>query len=90
MGVLLDRLPDRRFNRVGIAEHVDVRETQHPKPTAAEPGIPLTVIRSLLRQVLAAIDFHHKPSFEAEEVDNVWAKWLLSAKLVASEATLAD
>ena len=59
-----------------IAEHIIVPEPQHLVAALSQPFVSNCV--SLVRCMLAAVDFNNQSSLPANEVDDKWSNWVLA------------
>jgi hypothetical protein len=61
-----------------LLEHIVIPKAYHDISLAAQPFIPLTILRAL--GMLAAVNFDDHFMIEADEIDNVWANRNLAFK----------
>ena len=75
--------PDRFTDRVSLASEARIPETYHLNASGFEPRIALC-IRFLFvgAPVVQTVGFNVQKSFDTEEIQDVWAEDMLSAKLV--------
>jgi hypothetical protein len=87
----MESVPDGLLDIIPFFRDLKIPEPQDPKPLRLQKLSSLLVVRFLLiTVVLSAIDFDHKESFEADEVDEVRAEGDLSAKLEVVKAPAAQ
>ena len=79
----MQRLEDGFDDTVRSSQHITIPESQDSKTFAPQEGISIEVLRSPV-EVLAAIQFDNDPSFEADEVTDVDANWMLAPEFVAA------
>ncbi len=76
-----------RKRAVEVLAHELVRYPQHSYTPAGHPGIALGVSHlCFLGLMSSAVDFYRETSRRTEEVADVWAKDMLSAKANPAEA----
>src|SRR2546425_3558800 len=87
----LQCLPDRFTNRVSLASQARIPETQHLNAARFEPRIAHRICFLLIGPpVLQTIEFDVEKRFDAEEIHDVWANGMLSAKLVCGKMPVAQ
>ena len=72
-------ISDLLYDSVAIGQHIIVPEPQNPVTSVDKKFAP-PLVRIFLRNVLATIEFHDKPSFWAAKIGNVPAYRMLTAK----------
>ena len=65
------------------AEDIIVPEAENTIPAVAKPRIANRVVRTII--VLSPVDFNDQAMIEANEVGDVWADGMLSAKSAAGQ-----
>ena len=80
---------DAAQHALWVVEDLVVGKTQDGQPAGTQEGIALA-IRRRRREVRGAVGFDDKARWFAEEVDDEWAQRLLTSKLSAAQAAVAQ
>ena len=82
---------DRDQYRVALDQRLAIRKTQHIKPLLRQQRRSTGIGQlRLFVEVLSAIELNDEPAFDAGEVGEVGADWMLASKLVATDATVTQ
>ena len=86
---ITERSEDLRCHSVDVGEHVEIVEPDYAVPRPGDgPGSTFVVLN--LVQVMAAVDFDHKPVFWAVKVDDIRPDRLLSAEFRSGKRPVSE
>src|SRR5438128_2422990 len=87
----LQCLPDCFTYSVSLASQPRIPETQHLNAARFEPRIAVCIgFLFIGLSVLQTVEFDVEKRFDTEEVQDVWAKGMLSAKFVCRKTSVAQ
>jgi hypothetical protein len=72
----------------GLLKHLMIPEANHLESAARKVSRPFQIVEKIVR-VLAAVYFDDQTRAQTDEVDDVFADRLLSAKAIVTEMTVA-
>jgi hypothetical protein len=75
------RLSNPFDNPIGFLQHVVIPKPQHSKAVFVQPrGASIILVNR--NRMLSSVNFDRQSRLDAEEIENVWPDWYLSAKSV--------
>jgi hypothetical protein len=83
------RAPDNRFHLFKVVQDLMIPKTQHSKTTRFKPLCSKPVLLDLL-PMLSPIHLDDQSGFQANEIEHIAPRGMLSAKFIASQLALTQ